>query len=162
MFFGILLLAIGLIIIVNVMFGIHLPVFRIIFGLFLIYLGFKVIFGVPWRPAEWKGQEGSVVFNTADMVLSESDTLPDSFDVVFGSSKIDLRSLKNLGDKKVEVNAIFGEVVLILPKALRLESKISSVAGQVTLPKANVEAATGESLHLEANAVFGSITVKRE
>ncbi len=49
LFWGFILVLLGLSIIVRILFNIDVPVFKVVFGLILIYLGFQVLFGSPTR-----------------------------------------------------------------------------------------------------------------
>ena len=62
LFIGILIILLGLSIIINVIFHIHIPIFKILFGLFLIFIGLKIIFGSWISFPSSQGNSGNVIF----------------------------------------------------------------------------------------------------
>jgi len=167
--FGIFVILIGVSIILNHVFKIDFPLFRIAFAAFIIFLGFKILTGSF-------GKDKSN-FRKKDNLFSGSSMSPGSisrdeeFNVIFGSSVIDLRSTNfEQPETDIEVNAVFGEAKIFLPPNVRIRIKSSSVFGAVRTPDGR-ETNFGDSksiigdesssvrINLEANTVFGSVSV---
>jgi predicted membrane protein len=142
-FWGVVLILIGLGVIINVVFGVKIPIFRTIFALFLIYLGIQMLTGTSWH----KRSEKVVMFEEKKI---ETITKSDKYDVIFGKGEIDLTGIKpdsqNIG---VEINTVFGGSVVKINPAVPTKMIVSSAFGGAHLPDGNVVA-------------FGQYTYKTE
>jgi hypothetical protein len=170
LFIGVLIILFGLSIIINVVFHVHIPVFKILVGIFLIYIGLRIIFGswftIPmghWRSHD--GMFGNRTYRGLSMGTNEYNT-------VFGKSLVDLRGIE-LKDKvtRIEVNAVFGGAEVILDKNVPVRIKMQTAFGGVQLPE-NVAGAFGSAYYqssnfdenknyllIEGSSVFGGIVV---
>jgi predicted membrane protein len=142
-FWGVVLILIGLGVIINVVFGIKIPIFRTIFALFLIYLGIQMLTGISF----WSKSKKSAVFEEKAI---EVITAADKYDVVFGKGEIDLSGIE-LKDQnvRVDINTIFGGSVIKIDPAIPTKIVASSAFGGAHLPDGNVVA-------------FGQYTYKTE
>lgn len=159
LFFGILVLLVGLGIILREVFDIHIPIWRIFLGLALIYFGARMILGNGLRFNAWNTDKPAI----------EIDGTHAKYDNIFGSTTIDLRDVKNKNLDFVEVNAIFASTVIFLPKDIVFDIKSNAVFGSVQLPNAketnfgsddytlNNDVANNKRIAIKANAVFGQI-----
>jgi len=170
-FWGIVLMLIGLSIIINVVFRINIPVFKIIIALLLIYLGVRILVG----PACWPGIHCG---RTHDVLLSER-TLEGlqgdrtQYDVVFGKAVIDLRNVK-LQEKvtNLKVDVVFGSAEILLNKSMPVKINADTAFGGIRLPVNNAGgfgSATYASenfdenanyLYIKLSAVFSGIEVR--
>jgi hypothetical protein len=171
LFFGVLIILIGLGIIVNVVFHIHIPIFKIIIGLLLIYIGLKIIFG-PWFSFPISHREsGNVIFNHRTYQGLSGDS--KEYNAVFGKAVVDLRDIE-LKEKvtRIKINAVFGSADVFLNKATPVRIKADAVFGGVQLPE-NITGAFGTStyqsknfdenqnyLMIEGTSVFGGIVIR--
>lgn len=138
MFWGIFFIGIGIAIIVNLVFGVSIPIVKTLLGLFLIYLGLKIIFG------GFGVQINKKVSNSKEAIFSESDFSVDAdsdkqeFTTIFGSSQLDLTNIK-IEDlpKRLKFDTVFGSHRLKVSKEIPLIVKASSAFGQVNLPDNN-------------------------
>lgn len=170
LFIGILIILLGLGIIINVVFHVHIPVFKILVGLFLIYIGLKIIFGnwLSFPVCHW--HSGDAVFNHRTYRDLSSDS--SEYNAVFGKAVVDLRDIE-LKEKitRVKVTAIFGGAEVILDKKMPVRIKAETVFGGVQLPE-NVAGAFGLAsyqsqnfdenknyLLIEGSSVFGGIHI---
>ena len=133
-FWGVVLILIGLGVIINVVFGIRIPIFRTIFALFLIYLGIQMLTGTSF----WNKSKKAAVFEEKKI---EVTTASDKYDVVFGKGEIDLSGIK-LKDRnvRVDINTVFGGSVIKINPALPTKIMASSAFGGAHLPDGNVVA----------------------
>ncbi|MGB0430172.1 MAG: LiaF domain-containing protein [Bacteroidia bacterium] len=162
LFWGVVVLLIGISFISQAIFKINLPVGKIVFALVLIYVGVKMLFG-----AFGKGQDHSNFMGESNIKIENLDDA--KYDVVFGSQVIDLsRAFDNGEITNIECNVVFGSAKIILPKGIKTNIKSSSVFGSVRTPGNETTfgssdfSTTGVSnciINLKVNAVFGSAKV---
>lgn len=127
-FWGVVLVLIGISVIINVVFHVHIPVFRIIIALILIYMGIKVLLGNTWC----RGEKNVVAFRE-EVVAGAEDT--NEYSVVFGKSAIDLTTLPaDTKKRKYRVNVAFGSSVVTIPADIPVIIRASSAFGGVNFP----------------------------
>jgi len=167
---GVLIILFGLSIIINVVFHVHIPLFKIIFGLFLIYIGLKIIIGntLPSPRVHW--HSGDAVFGERTYQGLPSGS--NEYNAVFGKAMIDLRGIE-LKEKvtRIKVNAVFGGAEVILDKNIPVRIKADAIFGGVQLPQ-NVAGAFGSAFYqspdfdenkdyllIDASSVFGGVEI---
>jgi predicted membrane protein len=165
-FWGVLIILFGLSILLREVFHIHIPFMKIIFGLFLIYLGVRVIAGGAWKSKA----SNTSVFTESDMHYDPSH---DEYDIVFGSGTIDLFKMETPTQKrKIEVSVVFGNGTVIVNDSIPMKIEMNSVFGASVLEDKRVNA-LGTSYNttsaykegqpyvlLETNVVFGKLTIQ--
>lgn len=158
---GLLIIVFGLSMIINQIFKIDFPFFRLIFACLIIYIGFKILlgsFGVKINSDD----KNSNVFSNKNITI-ESISKKESFNVIFGSSSVNLNSATMLENvAHVELNAIFGEMKVVLPKDCKIEFKSNGVFGSINTPQINSNEDFNKTMIIEANSVFGSIKMDYE
>jgi len=85
LFWGALLLVIGIALIIKVVFNIDFPVFKILVGVFFIFLGIKVLFGRVLIPEGKIGPE-ETIFNERVYEHTENGK---EYSVIFGKGEYD-------------------------------------------------------------------------
>lgn len=166
---GLFVILIGLSIIINHIFKIDFPLFRIAFAIFIIFIGVRILTGSFGKKNTGESRKDSIFSN--QQVQPNTVGRDEEYNVVFGSSLIDLRSANfETPESDIELNAVFGEVRVLLPSDARLRIKSSSVFGSVKTPDGR-ETSFGDDkteigdqnssqrINLEANAVFGSVKI---
>ncbi len=161
MFWGVVLVLCGLAVLLKAFFGIDIPIIRVLFGLFLIYLGAKVIWGPCTAP---KPPFGSTVV-TGGRVEAGKDR---EYNVIFGQGTIDLTGVEVKDqDLELKANTIFGSSTVKVKAGTPALIKASSAFGNAKLPGGDSTAfgtlyyktasyKEGKPhLSLEVNAVFG-------
>lgn len=173
MFWGIVIITIGVIVLLNAIFGFDLPIFRILIGVLLVYWGLKVLLGsfsITSKVGFSKVHtETEIVFTKGTFQYSKDKK--GEFATVFGSSVLDLSSMTEIPAEKLEFNVVFGESELILPKGIPAIVRATSVLGNTTT-SANNKNMMGEvefknslyqegqpALTIEANTVFGKLQI---
>jgi hypothetical protein len=171
LFIGVLIILLGLGIIVNVIFGIHIPVFKVLFGLILIFIGLRIIFGSWISFPPFHGKSGDVIFHERTYKGLSEDR--KEYNAVFGKAVIDLRDIE-LKEKvtRIKINAVFGGAEVLLSAATPVRIKADAVFGGVQLPE-NVTGAFGTSTYqsknfnenqnyllIEGASVFGGIVIR--
>ena len=170
---GGLIILLGLGIIVNVIFHVHIPIVKILFGLFLIYIGLKIILGPWFFPPIHHGEWGHAVFHHRTYRGFSGDS--KEYSAVFGKAVVDLRGIE-LKEKitRIKVHAVFGGAEVILDEKTPVRIKADAVFGEVKLPE-NITAAFGTSTYqsknfnenqnyllIEGASVFGGIVIRYE
>jgi len=166
LFFGAFVVLIGISIILEAVFQIHLPIVRIALGLFFIYLGVRFLSGGRWRDGELRAHG---VFRDDTYTPTGGDHV--KHDVVFGRSVVDLTRLgRDGGEVHADVNTVFGATIVKIDPAVPLEIEVSSVFSDARLPDQSVTAIgtlryrpPGQKepprVRIRLNVVFGSSQV---
>lgn len=170
LFWGVVIILIGVSIIINHVFKIDFPLFKVIIALLIIWFGFSLLFG--------SFNFGKVSKGAYSNVFSGQEYAPDridgdkEFNAVFGSAKIDLRNTEfTSNDVEIEMNAVFGAIKVFMPKDIEVSVEASSAFGSVKGPGHRQDglgeqrftegsSATGQRVRIEANAAFGSIQIE--
>jgi hypothetical protein len=170
-FWGIILILIGLSLILKVVFHVDFPFFKFLFAFFLIYLGIRIFIGKDFRVFSDAGDEQTVVFSQRTITQVESGK---EYNVIFGNGIFDLRNFEYSRDEEVNIkmNTIFGNTEVLINDSIPLEIKAHTVFAGCKMPDGNTTA-FGESeynsmgyhqppnLRIEANTVFGGFQVKK-
>jgi hypothetical protein len=160
LFCGLFLLLLGVSIVINSVFGLHLPIVKLFFAGFLIYLGIKILL-----PSQHRWEWHCSGKNTCAM---EQHIEGDRYTIRFGSSTVDLTSLQSLTEPKtVYVDTQFANVTVLLPANVPVRVKADLSFGSVQLPR-NIEGSEYTNLHGAPNPLltilidssFASVIVK--
>ncbi len=163
LFWGIILVLLGLSVILKSLLNIDIPVFKIVFAVILIYLGIRILTGSSLKT------KNTIIFNRTRL---SSQTDKDEVNIIFGSGLVDLRDLVDLKENtNREINIIFGSGRVILPENTSLLIKSDTVFGESRFPDGKTDffgeykyknkfEEDGPTLFLEINVVFGSLVVE--
>jgi len=165
-FWGVVLILLGLSVVVKAVFHIDIPLFRILFALVVIYLGVRVLVG---------GFGGirsghSVVFGESDMRPAEG---VNDYKVVFGQGALDLSGeAAPASVRRLEFKTVFGSGRLILPRDVPVRVKVSAAFGNARFPNGG-NVAFGDHVYqsdawsegrpgfeIEATVVFGELVIR--
>jgi len=129
---GILLVLIGFGLIIKVVFNVDFPLLKILFALFIIYLGFKLLFGSFNMDFRMKGNANDVIF--AESYFSDIDDR-EEYNIIFGKGVFDLReyALKP-GKNKLKINTVFAGTKIILSKNMPVKIKAEAAFGNSRMP----------------------------
>ena len=167
-FWGVLIIIVGLVVIINVIFGSRIPIFPLIIGLLLIYFGIRVLTGISCRRTS-----KTSVFEEKSIEAKTSG----KYDVLFGKSVIDLSGVElKEGVTKVEVNTVFGSSIIKVDPNMPIKIRASSAFGSARTPDENMvgfgehtyksdslkTSETQNYLLLVMNVVFGSSEVVKK
>ncbi len=163
-FWGVLLIAVGVWFILRRFFPFHVPVFRLIVAVVFVYLGIRVLVHGPLA-----GHPGPF-FESRQSYTAGWDR---DYNVIFGNGDVDLTSVA-LGSSSVraQVNVVFGSGVLHVNPALPVRIDMSSAFGTVEAPDGR-SVSFGDTLYtspsyrdgapalvVRAVAVFGRLEVR--
>ena len=135
LFWGMVLIIIGLSLIIKVIFHIEFPVMKVLFAFFFIYLGIKLLVG-NWGTHVFRAGPDDIVFGQANFVHEK--TIPKEQNIIFGSGSIDFRKLDmNALPAEVEINSVFGGCEILLKKEFPVKIKVDAAFAGVSLPNGN-------------------------
>ncbi len=144
MMWGVVLLLLGISLIINAVFGVSLPVFRIVAGGVLIYVGIAVLLG--------RGDDRGPAFT----LHVRKDVVGYSYATNFASRTIDLTKVRPADAKKpIVINTSFGATTIKLDKRKTTKLKVQVAFGSVELPD---ESRGGISLNF--TRIFGDASDK--
>jgi len=158
-----MLVLLGAMLLISAIFRISIPVFSILFAVFLVYLGLRLLVGR--RHGMWRGDW----FEHRHM----EDVRPgDRHEVVFGNSSLDLGSVVIQNETvKTEVSVVFGSSQVYVNRNMPVKILANVAFGSARLPDGD-SSAFGEyawkspnldeskpHLELYVNVVFGSARI---
>ncbi len=163
-FWGVVLIVVGLLIVLRYTIGIELPVFRILFGLLVIYAGLRILLG-PYMPFHrGVARPGHSVFMSQNYSMNDSVT---EHNTIFGESVIRIP-----GDvdrlKKREINTIFGSTRLEIPSNMPVEIRCDAAFAGAYFPDETMisfgqyvyrQGGKGDLLLIKTAAIFGRLEV---
>lgn len=169
LFWGIVLIIIGLSIIFKVFFNIS--IFRIIIAIVFIVIGLKILMGKS--AINISSNDKDVIFN--DRRFIEFPTSNTEYNTIFGKSVFDFTDAAIPTDRSLdlEFNTVFGSTELRLPPGLPVKIKAEAVFGSAELPDDNKavfgsanyisdhDSAVSSFITIEINTVFGHFEVKQ-
>jgi len=170
LFWGALLLILGIVLIIKVVFNIDFPIFKILVGLFFIFIGLKVLFGKVLIP-EGKVGPDETVFSEKVYDRPESGK---EYSVIFGKGDYDFTNVDlSNGDFNVEVNTVFGGSIIRIDDSMPVRITADAVFSGAELPDGNTAVfgtsnyitdsyeADSASLNIKISAVFAGVQVIR-
>lgn len=147
------------------------PVFMVIAGLVLV-LGPKrwntdktarvasaVLEGDPATGTMTDRLDESTVFGTVRKFVISKNFRGGEVSTVFGSAEINLLQADFDTPPKLELNAVFGSIRLIVPSHWQLKMENNAVLGGVEDKRPQHSIYSDKIMYLEANAVFGGIQI---
>ena len=160
LFWGIFLLAAGLIVMLKLFFNLQFATGKLIFGLFILMIGVSLLINnTGW--GIFNGNSNTNSFSSGQITETVS---PQEYSVVFGSSTYDATSLKP-GDH-VKISCAFGSCKVILPQG-NVYVHATSAFGNVRLPDgSNVSFSSdsygqdgADAIQIEISCAFGSVNI---
>lgn len=180
MFWGFLFLAIGVVVIVQHVFNIDLPILKILFGLFLIYVGLKIVFGSfgmrmnAFRIDKISTGTEAIFSETYFKARSgESSEVNSKFSTAFGNSMLDLSDLKPeelnstfkinnaFGKTRVKTNPEHGIKAQISVGfgSIKIRGESQGSLGEINYKSENYKS-QGPNLQLDINNAFGEVEIE--
>jgi len=131
MFFGILLLIIGIGIILP-----KIPVFNILFGAFLILLGLSMFTGKHVGDYLHISKPNLAIFKESNFSYNSSEK---EYTTIFGNTTLDLTNQKIVENKEVKIVTLFANSNLLLDKNSSFKIKATTLFGTSQLPSKHSE-----------------------
>jgi len=142
LFWGLLLVVLGLSLIFKIVFKIDFPLFKILIAFVLIFFGLKLLFGSFNGPTfHINENENEVVFGEKRFNNPEPNK---DYNVVFGKGVYDLRDIDlRESHQYMKISTVFGATVVKINKTTPVKIRVESAFAGIDLPNGN-------------SAVFGS------
>lgn len=166
-FWGVVVILFGVSIIVNAVFNIHIPFFRVLLAVFFIYIGIMVLSG--GFKFSGKADQNTVLFSEGTMQFT-GDGKNREFNVIFGKGTTRFSDISlTAGNTAVKVNSIFGESEIEIDSSMPILIHVNAAFGAAYLPDRTVTSfgdytyktpsygKDKKSLEIQANVVFGAI-----
>jgi hypothetical protein len=127
---GTLLIIVGLSLIFKTIFGFSIPILRIGFALFLVYLGATMLMAAFGQ----KKEESSVLFGQKTINGTQETT--QDYNVIFGQALIDLSKITVTQDMPitVDIETVFGSTTLKINSSIPTVVKVKAIFANAQLP----------------------------
>ncbi len=130
-FWGVFFLIIGITIIFKTVFNINIPLPKIFFALFFIWLGIRILIGGPL----FKSNRNGVVFGESRIDAENFKGTKDEYSIIFGKGTIDLSNIDlDNGNVKVNINTVFGQSLIKINPDIPAVIDIDSAFASAKLP----------------------------
>lgn len=117
---------------INMPFILYTPIFRMIIGMLIIFIGVYIIMGV---------------YYVGDKLPKQKT---ENYNIYFKTSTIDLSNIQIDRNKNININSVFSDTVVLINQNIQIHIKASSAFGSIIIP-------TGDSVSLgEMNFVIGN------
>jgi len=128
LFWGTLLILVGLSILLKLVFGISFPFFKILFGLLFIYIGVRLILGISSR----NENENTSVFGT-NWFKYDQNNLEQN--IIFSKGFIDYTNADSQGvNQSAKIHVVFSDGTLVINESIPMKIKVSSVFSGTSFP----------------------------
>jgi len=170
LFWGILLILIGLSLVVKIVFNIDFPIFKILVAFVFIYFGLRIILGDGFKPFKHRSDH-EVVFGETKFTTIENGK---EYNVVFSKGDFDFRDiqLNEQGPTRIRINTVFGGSQILLRKDMPVRISANAVFAGAQMPNGN-SASFGSNewssdslntskpyLDIKADIVFGGLEIR--
>lgn len=167
LFWGLILIAIGLSIVFKVVFDIS--IMRILIAIIFILIGVKILIGKS--AVNISATEDDVIFGEQN--FSEFPLNNKEYNTIFGKSVFNFSEAAIPTDKglDLEFNTVFGHTQIILPAGLPVKIKADAVFGSAKLPNDNTavfgsanyisdhDSTATTFVHIKSSTVFGNTEI---
>jgi predicted membrane protein len=170
-FWGALLILIGLALIIRFVFNVDFPVFKVLFALFFIYIGLRILFG-SFGLFRFETGPNDVLFTEKGFYQPEPNK---EYNVVFGKGNFDFTHIDlSQGSVNVKIGTVFGASEIRIARDMPVKIVTDAVFAGAQLPDGNTavfgsstyQSATfnpdSNHLKIKLDVVFGGAEVKRE
>jgi predicted membrane protein len=170
-FWGALLIFIGLALIIRFVFNVEFPVFKVLFALFFIYLGLRILFG-SFGLFRFETGPDDVIFSEREFYQPENNR---EYNVVFGKGNFDFTNVDlSGGNVYVKIGTVFGASEILIDRDMPVIINADAVFSGAELPNGNTavfgstayqsETFNPDSNHLKIklDVVFGGVQIKRQ
>lgn len=168
-FWGVLLVLIGLSLILKVAFNFDFPVIRVVIALFFIYLGIKLFVGKDFNLFSGRDQQNAIFFGQRTIHTVEDGM---EYNIIFSRGIIDLRNLQVADSQEIRIklNTVFGSSDVIFNDSTPISIKSTSAFAGTKLPDGNTTSfGTFEYnsdrkplIYIETATVFGQTLFRKK
>lgn len=178
MFWSLFFISLGILLLIQNTLSIDLPLARIFLGLFVIYLGVKLVFGsfgieVNRGRVNRIATSTEFVFSSGAFKLYDQDKTNKKFSTVFGNSTLDLTDLSKISSEdQIKIENVFSKTKIKTPPdyELNIKSNIAfgsikvrgqklGILGDIDFKTPNYANST-KKLNLVIESVFGEVEIE--
>ena len=169
-FWGALLILIGLALIIRFVFNVDFPVVKVLFAVFFIYIGLRILFG-SFGFFRFQAGPDDVIFGEKEFYQHEPNK---EYNIVFGKGNFDFTKVDlSNGNVNVKIGTVFGASEIRIDRDMPVKIEADAVFAGAELPDGNTavfgsssyqsETYEPDSNHLKIklDVVFGGAQVKR-
>lgn len=136
------------------------PVILVIIGLSLIFKNtLQKNISDKIKIEKKNGLENITATFSGQRVNKEEEFKGANLDAVFGGVTLDLTNAKIEKDAVIEASAVFGGVVILVPKDVNVQVKSTSIFGGVT-NKIQNKKDNEKVIYIEATSLFGGVEIR--
>lgn len=170
-FWGALLIFVGLALIIRFVFNVEFPVFKVLFAMFFIYIGIRILFG-SFGMFRIETSPEDVIFNEKVFVQPENNK---EYNIVFGKGNFDFTNIDlSKGNVNVKIGTVFGGSEIRIDGNMPVRIEADAVFSGAELPNGNTavfgssayqsESYSPDTNHLKIklDVVFAGVQVRRE
>jgi hypothetical protein len=135
-FWGVLLILMGIAVIIKVVFQVNIPLGRLFFAFILIYIGIWFLMGGKWG---WQSKVDGNTVIFSESLINVTQPNGQEYNCIFGKGIFDLTGviLNQEGITRLKVNTIFGSGVIKLNPDIPAKIVFDSPFASVQLPNGN-------------------------
>lgn len=162
---GSLLILIGLITLINVIFNVHIPIFRILIATFFIYLGLRMLTETSTTQRYYYSSCSS-----KQGICNEKNVM--EYNVVFGKQVIDLTT-QDIPNQNIviAIDTSFGESLVLIDTTKPIRIEASASFGSIELPnnshisfghhtcQTSTYKEASEAMHIKVKVAFGKCVI---
>lgn len=169
LFWGIILMLIGLGIVIRIVFNVDLPIFKLLVAFFFIWLGLRIMIGDRGF-FHLHTTKNDVLFNENSFKDINGDN--KEYNVIFGKAVYDFRDQDIKEKKIIHLHTVFGGAEIKLKRGTPYRIVTESVFGGIKLPNGNTSVfgtshyqsdnfnPNSPHLLIKAEVVFGGIELQ--
>lgn len=169
LFWGLLLIILGISFIFRIVFNIDFPLFKIIIAFVFIFLGFRLLFG-SFGIVNFKAGENDTLFGERKYKQFENNK---EYSVIFGKGVFDFRDFDLEGKtQRIKISTVFGGCEVKIPKDMPVRVTVDGAFAGAELPNGNSTVFGSSSyespgfnpdephLYLKIDVVFGGLNFR--
>ena len=170
-FWGVVLVLWGCAIVLNVLFHLNIPVFRILIALIIIFFGIQLLLG--WKGDSWcyvRNDEHNVIFGQS---TQKATPLTKEYNIIFSNGAVEVTEPNpDWVNAKLEVNTVFGSGLIRLNPDIPAKIITTAAFGRIITPD-NGQQVFGDHVYqtpalkenqpyllIKATVVFGNMEVQ--
>jgi hypothetical protein len=170
-FWGVVLVLWGCAIVLNVLFHLNIPVFRILVALIIIFVGIQLLFG--WQGKAWyyvHTDENNVIFGQS---TRNATPLTKEYNIIFSNGELKVTEPNpEWVNSKMEVNTIFGSGFITINPEIPAKIVTTAAFGRIITPDKQ-QSVMGDHVYqtpalkenqpyllIKATVVFGNMEVQ--
>lgn len=146
----------------------HIDIWPIVFIIGLTWIGIQLLFKEHYVRKRVTIKDNVVSYAQDSISVLFSDTVrhvdlsktDQDVSVHFASLKVYVDDVINRNeDMQLDVTITFGELLLFVPKHIRVENKVNTIFGEVRTENISTTNNKTQTLYISGNVLFGEVTI---